>query len=1085
MRKKHNDNFRNEIIMAEKNLSEAKSALLKKWLQGQLNDTVTTIPRRTSNSSVSLSFPQQRQLFLELLERGTAVNNLPVLLEIKGKLDIAALEKSANHIISRHDALRSYFSFREGLPVPKVLADCQITIPIVDLQNIEVTERKTRARRLAENEVLQPFDLTQAPLIRLRLYLLSEEHFFLLITVHHTIADGWSLGVFFRELILVYQNTTIDTSLTLPELPIQYADFAYWQSDIKRKDALRSSIKYWKEKLRGELPVLELPTEKQRGSRQTFTGGTYRFELSWNLTEALENFSRQEDVTLFMTLLTAFNILLYRYSGQDDILIGTPVANRNLPEIENLIGVFINTIVLRTNLTDDPGFRELLRKVRGVSLEAYSHQDLPFEKLVEELKPQRDMSRTPVFQVVFNMQNSPMPILNIPGIEISFLEIDRGVSQFDLTLMISKHEGKCHATVEYNNDLFKASEIERMFQSFQMLLEDIMSNPDHLISDLQIITKEKLNHIVYGLNQTQLDFPSEKCFHQLFEEQVEQTPDAVVVIHNNNSLTYVELNQRANVLARHLMALGILPEIRVGILMEKTLETVVALLAILKAGGVYVPIHNSFPKERIQFILNDANIKVLLTNVDPGPLENDKIHVVNLNNDKLSTNDFSNPKTNVTSNNLAYIIYTSGSTGFPKGVMVGHSALVNFLCAMHQRPGINKDDILLSVTPISFDIAALELFLPLIVGATVVIADKEMVSNPVLIGEAIKKYMVTMMQATPATWQLLLDTGWNGEPGLKALCGGEALTRKLADQLLDRVGNLWNMYGPTETTIWSSVNQIQKGSAPITIGKPIGNTQIYVLDNHLQPVPVGIVGELHIGGEGLARGYLNLDLLTKENFIPDCFNLNPDARLYKTGDRARYLSDYSIETLGRTDDQVKLNGHRVELGEIATVLMHHPSVKEAIAITRTETNGDKRIEAYYVPINGISPDENILKDFISKKLPGYMTPSFIVSLDNLPLTPNGKIDRKSLIMPDRVRQLPGYVAPRNKLEQILVSIWQDVLEVEQTGINDNFFDLGGTSIQSLQLVAKANISGLPISVEDVFRYQTISGLADHIKEASQ
>ncbi|MEP7279700.1 MAG: amino acid adenylation domain-containing protein [Bacteroidota bacterium] len=1071
--------------MAEKNLSEAKSALLKKWLQGEVNDTTKTIPRRTSKSPASLSFPQQRQLFLELLERGTAVNNLSVLLDIKGKLVHDALENSANQIIARHDALRTYFSFNEGLPVPEVFDDCPISIPIVDLQYLEVEVRDSSARQLAENEVLQPFDLTQVPLIRIRLYLLSEEHFYLLITVHHTIADGWSLGVFLRELMLLYQNTNNGTSLPLPELPIQYADFANWQSDIKRQHVLQSSMKYWKEKLSGELPVLELPNDYQRGSRQSFSGGTYRFELSSNLTEALENFSSKEDVTLFMTLLTAFNILLYRYSGQDDILIGTPVANRNLPEIENLIGVFINTIVLRTNLTGDTGFRELLRKVREVSLGAYSHQDLPFEKLVEALKPQRDLSLTPVFQVVFNMQNSPMPRLNIPGIEINFLDIDRGVSQFDLTLMISKLEGQCHATVEYNCDLYKKTTVARMFQSFKMMLEAVITNPDQLISDLQIITKGELNHIVYGLNQTQINFPNEKCFHQLFEEQAELTPGAVAVIHNNNSLTYLELNQRANVLARQLMALGILPETRVGILMEKTFETVIALLAILKAGGTYVPIQTSFPKERILFILKDANVKVLLTNVDSGLLDNDKIHVVNLNEAKFSTTDYSNPQTNINSNNLAYNIYTSGSTGHPKAVMVSHSALVNFLWSMRQRPGINKDDILLSVTPISFDIAALELFLPLIVGATIVIADKEMVSNPVFIGEAIKNYGVTVMQATPATWQLLIDTNWKGESGLKALCGGEALTRKLANQLLERVDNLWNMYGPTETTIWSSVNQIQRVDAPITIGNPIGNTQIYILDSHLQPVPIGIVGELHIGGEGLARGYLNLDLLTGEKFIPDCFNIKPGARLYKTGDRARYLPDYSIEILGRKDDQVKLNGNRIELGEIAAVLMHHPSVREAIAITRTETNGNKRIEAYCVTKNGTVPDENGLKDFISKKLPGYMVPSVIVYLDSLPLTSNGKIDRKSLIMPDRVRQHPGYVAPQNNLEKILVSIWQNVLGVDQIGINDNFFDLGGASIQSLEMVAKANISGLPISVEDIFMYQTIARLADHINEASQ
>ena len=1062
-------------------LSPAKRALLEKWLQGQTNDDTTSIPRRPLNSPIPLSFPQQRQLFLELLERGTAVNNLSIFLEIKGKLDLAALEQSANQIIARHDVLRTRFSFGQGIPTPEVLAALMITLSTVDLQEIDVMEQVTEARQIAEKEVLQPFDLTQAPLIRLRLYVLSNEKYLLLVVVHHTIADGWSLGVFLQELLTFYQAITISKPPQPPELPIQYADFAHWQTDNIRGKVLQSSMAYWKKQLAGELPVLELPTDQQRGARQTFSGGTYRFALSTELMEALEKLSRQEDVTLFMTLLTAFYILLHRYSGQDDILVGTPVAHRNLPELEHLIGVFINTLVLRTSLSGDPGFRQLLKRVRDVSLEAYAHQDLPFEQLVEELKPKRDLSRTPLFQVVFNLQNSPMPKLEIPGLEMGFLEINRGVSQFDLTLMMSKSEGQYHGTVEYNDYLFKPATVTRMFQSFQMLLEDAIAQPDCPISRLPIVTKEELHRLVYEVNRTQLDYPREKCVHQLFEAQVERTPDAVAVIHDHTTITYLELNRRANVLARHLQALGVGPGIRVGILMKKSLEIVEALLAVLKAGGTYVPMHTSFPKERVQFILKDANVQVLLTNVDLESLEEDKVHVVNLNEDKLSTkSDCSNPQINVTSDDLAYIIYTSGSTGRPKGVMVHHSALVNFLWSMRIRPGINEGDVLISVTSISFDIAALELFLPLIVGATVVIASEEMTFNPYMIGQAISHYHVNIMQATPATWQLLLETGWAGEPGLKALCGGDVLTRTLADQLLDRVSSLWNMYGPTETTVWSSISQIQKGDTPITIGQPIGNTQLYILDRHLQPLPIGVVGELHIGGEGLARGYLNHSRLTNEKFIPDCFSSKPGARLYKTGDHARYLPDYSIEILGRMDDQVKINGHRIELGEIAAVLMQHPSVHKAIAITRTETSGDKRLVAYFVPNQDQSPDAGELQDFLRQKLPAYMTPAVFIHMNGLPLTPNGKIDRKSLPVPEDIRLLPGYVAPRNKEEQILASIWQDVLDIEQVGIHDNFFDLGGASIQSIQIVAKANISGLRLSVENIFEYQTIAELAAQI-----
>jgi amino acid adenylation domain-containing protein len=672
-----------------------------------------------------------------------------------------------------------------------------------------------------------------------------------------------------------------------------------------------------------------------------------------------------------------------------------------------------------------------------------------------------------------------MPKLELPGVEIDFLDLDRGVSQFDLTLMMSKSKGQCHATVEYSDDLFNAATVSRMFQSFQILLDEVTAHPDKPISRLRLITKEEQRRLLYKMNETKRDFPSEKCLHELFEAQVKQTPDSVAVIHDNDSITYSDLNRRANILARHLKTLGVGPGTRVGILMERSIEIVEALFGVLKSGGTYVPIHTCFPTDRVQFICTDANVKVLLTNVDHISSDIENIKVVNLN-DKLS-DECSNMKADITPDSLAYIIYTSGSTGNPKGVMVQHSSLVNFLWSMRQRPGITKDNILLSVTPISFDIAALELFLPLIVGATVVIASREMTSNPIQIGEAIKRYQVNMMQATPATWQLLIETGWKGEPGLKAFCGGEALTRKLADQLLNRVDNLWNMYGPTETTVWSSVNLIQKGDSTITIGEPIDNTQLYVLDGGLQPVPVGVVGELHIGGEGLAQGYHNQGHLTDEKFIRDCFSTNINARLYKTGDRARYLANGSIEILGRMDDQVKINGNRIELGEIGSILLQHPSVRDGIVMTGTESGGEKRLVAYFVPKHNLPLSITELREFFGKKLPPYMIPDFFISMDSLPLTPNGKIDRKSLPSPQNVFQHSGYMGPRNETEKMLVEIWKNVLHLEKVGIHDNFFDLGGASMQSLQVVTKANMYGLQLSIENLFEHQTIAELAAHLK----
>lgn len=1067
--------------MEKRNLSPAKQALLEKWLQGQGNDESASIPHRPPNIPVPLSFPQQRQLFLELLEPGTSVNNLSVFLEFKGVLDPAALEQSANQIIARHEVLRTRFCFGQGLPAPQVLPQLLIRIPIVDLQHFATDEQEDEARLRAEREVLQSFDLNQAPLLRLQLYTLSDKNYRLLVVVHHSIADGWSLGVFLHELLTCYQNNKSGTLMPLPDLPVQYADFAHWQTSALGGAALQSSMHYWKKQLGGELPVLELPTDQPRSARQTFTGGTHRFVLTRETSIKLEQYSRQEDVTLFMTLLSAFYILLHRYSGQEEILVGTPIANRNRPELEPLIGVFINTLVLRTSFSGDPSFREYLQRVREIAIGAFTHQELPFEKLVEALRPKRHLSRTPLFQVLFNLQNAPMPELHSPGMEIKLLDIDRGVSSFDLSLIMHRSEGLFRGTVEYNRDLFTPETINRMFQSFTMLLEHAVAQPDRPISGLQLFDKMELHHLMYELNQTQLEYPRNTCVHQLFEWQVEQTPDKTAVVYQHTWITYDELNRRANVLAKHLQSYGVGPATRVGILMEKSVEVVVALLGVLKAGGLYVPIHTSFPAERIHYILNDAQARVLLTNVDAGSLGVHDMKVIHLNEDKLSSEDpCSNLKTNIDSGHLAYILYTSGSTGRPKGVMVHHAALVNFLWSMRQRPGISKGDVLLSVTAISFDIVALELFLPLVVGATVVIADKEMTANPLRIGQAIQQYGVNVMQATPATWQVLVESGWAGAPGLKALCGGDLLTRKLADQVLDRVGSLWNMYGPTETTIWSSVALVGRNS-PITIGLPIGNTQLYILDRYLQPLSIGVVGELHIGGEGLALGYLNQEELTSEKFIPDCFHAPSGARLYKTGDLARYLPDGSIELLGRMDDQVKIQGHRIELGEIAAVMMQHSSVQEAIVITRREASGTPRLVAYYVIREDGATDAAELPEFVRKKLPGYMLPSVFIRVDGLPLTPNGKIDRHALPPPQDVRSLPGYVAPRNEEEEMLASIWQNVLEVEQVGILDNFFELGGASIQSLQIVAKANMAGFCFSAETIFEHQTIAELVAFTK----
>lgn len=1068
--------------MKNKELSSAKRELLNKWLSGQLVEDKVSIPTRPQDMPMSLSYPQQRQIFLELLEPGTAVNNLSVSYKLTGKLNQDILEESANRIIARHEILRSHFDIGLGLPRPKIVSKLKATIEKVSLKNNGLGEQLSEARKLGEEAALQPFDLSNAPLLRLNLFELSEETYVFQVVIHHTIADGWSLGIFLNELVSNYNGILNNRSTQLPNLPVQYSDFAHWQNHKMADEKYSSEIAFWKNQLKGELPILDLPTDSPRSVRQSFDGSTHRFSIPVKLTQELERITQGENVTLFMSLFSVFVILLHRYSGQEDIIVGTPIANRNLSEVENLIGIFINTIALRTDLSGDPVFRDLIKNIRDVALNAYAHQDLSFEKLVEELKPVRDLSRPPIFQVVFNMQNTPLPIFNLPGLDIEPLEIDRGVAQFDLSLIITKSEKSYLGTVEYNRHHFEAESIERMFRSYLLILEDIVSKPDLPISQLKLVTENEYELIVHKLNQTESHFPREKFVHHLFEEQVNLSPSSTAIISEAESLTYKELNEKANIMAAHLRSLGVEREVRVGVFMSRSLEIMEALLAILKAGGTYIPINSSYPEDRVRYILEDANVKVLITNIDLSTWAKLEVQTVDLNlkNAHISKT-ISYTDQEIQSSDLAYIIYTSGSTGQPKGVMVPHSALTNFLYSMKVEPGLSSEDKLMAVTSFSFDIAALELFLPLIVGGTVVLASDEMTTNPYLLNEEISRHQISVMQATPATWQLLIDSDWQGLSSMKALSGGDVLTQQLANNILQRVSSLWNMYGPTETTIWSSICKVEPDELRITIGKPINNTQMYILDKNNVPVPRGVIGELHIGGDGLARGYLNNTKLTSEKFIDDHFRLESGARLYKTGDHARYLQDYSIEVLGRIDHQVKVNGHRIELGEISTLIIQNPLVNEAIVIARTEKYGEKRLVAYFVPKGNTVISDNELRKFLKRKLPSYMIPAVFISLKSLPLTPNGKLDRSALPVPTDTLSTLNYEAPRSADERILTNIWQDVLAIEQVGIHDNFFELGGASIQSLQIVAKANMAGFRMTPESIFEFQTITELVENLK----
>lgn len=879
----------------------------------------------------------------------------------------------------------------------------------------------------------------------------------------------------------------MQNTLRLPEAeyPPHITNNTKIDSQHSYGDILAVQLAYWKKQLTGASTILELPADHPRPAVNSHHSSNYSFELSRQLTDDLVTLSRHEAVDLFITVTTAFNILLHRYTGQDDLLIGTDaVSYRNL-EVEQLLDISTNILPLRTNLSGNPTVRELLRRVQTVILDA---QDIPFEHLVKELHLEGQPGQNPLFQVMLTFQPS------LPDLPLDWLRTQAGLNidahKLDLALTFEdQHEGLI-GRFEYSTDLFDEATIARMSGHLQTLLKGIVDNPSQRISDLPLLTEAERYQLLVERNATQVAYPRETCLPQLIEEQVARTPYAVAVVYKDTQLTYRELNARANQLAHYLRQLGVGPDVLVGLCVERSLDMVVGLLGIHKAGGAYVPLDPTYPTDRIAFMLTDAQAPVLVTQqhlTEHLPAHSARIICLDADAPMLAQQSEANPVPVATSDNLAYVIYTSGSTGRPKGVQILHRALVNFLLSMRQQPGLSEEDILLAVTTLSFDIAALELFLPLIVGARIIMAGRDVVANGAALVELLESSRATVMQATPVTWRILLATGWQGNPRLKILCGGEALPRELARQLLAKVGSLWNMYGPTETTIWSTVCQIEPTDETMSIGYPIANTTIYLLDTHLQPVPDGVPGELYIGGDGLARGYLNRPELTGERFIPHPFSDEPGARLYKTGDLARYRSDGTLEHLGRLDFQVKLRGYRIELGEIEAVLSQHPAVRQAVVIVREDIPGDKRLVAYVIPNQAQTATVADLQNHAMKQLPSYMVPAVFVLLEELPLTPNGKVDRKALPAPDPARTLvpDTFVAPTQPIHYQLIQLWEELLDVRPIGIRDNFFYLGGHSLLAARFVARIEeVFGKKLSLATLFANPTIEQLA-HVLQTEE
>jgi amino acid adenylation domain-containing protein len=917
----------------------------------------------------------------------------------------------------------------------------------------------------------------------------AAEHILLLMT-HHVAIDGWSFRVFFSELSALYKAFSGGTPSPLSQLPIQYADYAAWQREWLQGEVLTHQLEYWRSHLAGAPQVLELPTDRPRPSTESHRGAHYSFSIPREVSEGLGAFSRREGTTLYMTLLSGFVVLLSRYSGQQDLLVGTPVANRNRAEIEELIGLFLNTLVLRNDLSGDPTVQELLARVRERCLNAYAHQELPFEMLVEDLRPDRDLSRNPLFQVMLVLQNAPEQPFTLPGLSLTPVEVDRGAALLDLTLWVYETPEGLSGSFEYATDLFDKTTIERMAGHWRALLEAMIADPKRRLSELSLLTEAERHQLVVELNRTGRDYPRQALMQELFEGQARQAPEHTALRFGATALSYGELEGRANRIAQALRSRGVGRGQRVGLCVERGAEMLAAVLGILKAGAAYVPLDPAFPQERLRFMAEDAQLALLVSSSALAGsfglprerqllLDTDAAALAAQSGERLAPD----AALDAGPEDAAYVIYTSGSTGKPKGVVVPHRAVVNFLSSMAREPGLSADDVLVAVTTLSFDIAVLELQLPLTLGATVVIASREQAIDGHALKTLLEQTGATVMQATPVTWRLLLEAGWQGGKGFKALVGGEGLPQELAESLIASGIELWNMYGPTETTVWSTCARITDTARGITIGKPIANTTVYILDAHNNLCPIGVPGELCIGGEGVTLGYWNRPELTAERFIPDPFSTPPGARLYRTGDRARWRNDGTLEHLGRLDFQVKIRGYRIELGEIETAIARHAAIREVVAVAREDIPGDQRLVAYLVAENPPADWVDQLRAQLRAALPEYMVPSAFVVLDKLPLTPNAKIDRKALPAPERsASDEAAYVAPCTPTEEILAGIWAEVLKLERVGRDDNFFELGGHSLLAMQVAARVQRAlAVEMRLSEFFVAPTIMGLAARIE----
>ncbi|MDH6349569.1 linear gramicidin non-ribosomal peptide synthetase LgrD [Brevibacillus sp. 1238] len=1058
--------------------------LLTKQSSRKLAPPIGKVSRK---EPLPLSFTQQRLWFLEQFTQNSSINNIPSFLRIQGELDVAAWEASFSAIILRHESLRTSFEVRDGRPVQVIQPHGDWAMTRIDLRALEPAEREAEIKRLAEQAIVQPFDLTKGLLLRASLVQLDANDFVFLFVMHHIASDGWSMGILLSELMTNYKAFRQGEASPLGELPIQYADFAVWQREWLSGEVLAEQLGYWREKLKGSEPLLQLPTDRPRPPVQTYEGEKMSVQFEAELLEQLQSLSRKEGATLFMTLFAAFQTLLYRYTNQDDILVGTPIAGRNKQETEQLIGYFINTLVLRTDMSGHPSFRELLARVRETALEAYAHQDVPFEKLLDELQLERSMSYSPLFQVMFILQNIPVQAEPAGDIQLSSFDLELGAvtSKFDMTVTMVETPDGLLATLEYNKALFDSSTITRMVEHFHKLMEEIVANPDQSITLLPLMREEEEQLLITEWNRTEVPYSREKCVHEMIEEMVSKAPDSIALIVGEQRVTYGELNRQANQLAHSLRKQGVGPEVLVGICAERTVEMMIGLLAILKAGGAYVPIDPAYPAERIAYIIGHSQIPVLLTQEHLLPtLPEHQANVICLDRDwaTVAVESEENPGKLATSDNLIYVIYTSGSTGNPKGVALEHRSVIYFLSWAHDTYTPEEMSGVLFSTSICFDLSVYEMFATLTMGGKVIMAE-----NALQLPALPAADQVTLVNTVPsAATELVRMKGIPASVRVINLCG-EPLSNRLAQELyaFPHVEKVFNLYGPTEDTVYSTHAIVTKGATnePL-IGRPQFNTHVFVLDSHRKPVPVGVPGELYLSGSGLARGYLHRPDLTAERFVQNPFR-EPGARMYRTGDLVRYLPDGNLQFVGRVDYQVKIRGYRIELGEIESVLNRFPGVKEVVLLAREDREGDKCLVAYIVFEADCTSKIHDLNHFLADKLPAYMIPQHYMILDSLPKTPNGKLDRKALPKPEYDRSEAGveYVAPQTPVEIMLHAHWAAVLEMETIGVHDNFFEIGGHSLLATQLIFKVREElQLEVPLRILFETPTIAGMAKTIEE---